>query len=191
MSKKIVFVSLVVLLPLLVFGQSGKGMSDQRQVIVKKEMRCAKSDIAEQLKLDDKQREQIEALQLKLRRDLIPLKAQLQLARLDLQDALKKLDQKAIDAAVGKINEAKAQLFKLHVGQQVEFLKLLSEDQRKLLREKCHPPRIMRRMQMKAPGMGLGADEPQPAFGWIGEDSDPLILDLPLEEIELDIDTDE
>jgi len=191
MSKKIVFVSLIVLLPLLVFGQPGKGMSDQRQVIVKKEMRCAESDMAEQLKLDDKQKEQIEALQLKLHRDLIPLKAQLQLARLDLQDALKKLDQKAIDAAVGKINDAKTQMFKLRIGQRVDFLKLLNEDQRKLMREKCHPPRIMRHMQMKAPGMGLGANEPQPTFGWIGEDSDPLILDLPLEEIELDIDTDE
>lgn len=107
------------------------------RAMIRKELRRHRGPcLEEQLKLTDEQKSSVEKLRLKYRRECIPIEANLKLARLDLKEALQNLDQKKIDEAVKKINDYRGQLFQKRINEKVEFLKLLTPEQKKMLDEK-------------------------------------------------------
>ena len=113
----------------------------------------------------------------------IPLQADLKLARLDLKEALDNLDQKKIDESVKKINDIKAKLFKNKIDQRVEFLKTLTDEQRKILKEKpcgMHKVKKIKRMERR-----FGWDD----MGKLGSEIDELlglVMDIDVGEMEIE-----
>jgi Spy/CpxP family protein refolding chaperone len=127
--------------------------------------------LAEQLKLTDEQKANLEKIRLKYKRERIPVEANLKLARLDLKEALQNLDQKKIDEAVKKINDYRGQLFQKGINEKVEFLKLLTPEQKKMLEEKRCPKPGMGFMGFDLPVIDLGdlpekVQEMLPNFGF-------------------------
>jgi len=161
----------------------------QGEKIIKKEMRCQSEQFAEMLKLTDAQKDQLASIRTKYQRVRIPLQSNLKLAQLDLQDALKDLDQKRIDEAVKSINNIRSDIFKARINEKVEFLKLLTDDQKKMLKEhqmQMGKIRHMKIMRRGGPGMGFIEEENEdmPAFGFLDEPFDLPLFD---EEIEIEL----
>jgi len=212
MRKYAMFLAVITLVPVLLWSQEnrvpqpdkqGKVQEDiakefkwaqvhkmpQGEKIIKKEMRCQSEQFAEMLKLTDAQKDQLASIRTKYQRVRIPLQSNLKLAQLDLQDALKDLDQKRIDEAVKSINNIRSDIFKARINEKEEFLKLLTDDQKKMLKEhqmqmgKISHMKIMRR---GGPGMGFIEEENEdmPAFGFLDEPFDLPLFD---EEIEIEL----
>ncbi|GEM_PF-514742 len=212
MRKYAMFLAVITLVPVLLWSQEnrvpqpdkqGKVQEDiakefkwaqvhkmpQGEKIIKKEMRCQSEQFAEMLKLTDAQKDQLASIRTKYQRVRIPLQSNLKLAQLDLQDALKDLDQKRIDEAVKSINNIRSDIFKARINEKVEFLKLLTDDQKKMLKEhqmQMGKIRHMKIMRRGGPGMGFIEEENEdmPAFGFLDEPFDLPLFD---EEIEIEL----
>lgn len=214
MRKYAMFFAVITLVPVLLWSQENRVPQPDKQgkvqediakefkwaqvhkmpqfekEMIKKEMRCGKGEnIAEMLKLTDAQKDQLANIRTKYQRVRIPLQSNLKLAHLDLQDALKSLDQKRIDEAVKSINNIRSDIFKARINEKVEFLKLLTDDQKKMLKEhqtKMGNMRHMKIMRRGSPGMGFIEEENEdvPAFGFLDEPFDLPLFD---EEIEIEL----
>lgn len=153
------------------------------KVPMRKEIRLRRGlCLEEELKLTDEQKSNVEKLRLKYRRERIPIQANLKLAQLDLQEAIKALDQKKVDEAVKKINDYRGQLFQKRINEKVEFLKLLTPEQKKMLDEK-KPHRF---------GIGfLGGEAPEwvPEIDWaaIPEKVQEFLPDFSFLDLNLDL----
>jgi len=150
--------------------------------------------LAEQLKLTDEQKANLEKIRLKYKRERIPIEANLKLARLDLKEALQNLDQKKIDEAVKKINDYRGQLFQKGINEKVEFLKLLTPEQKKMLEEKQCPKPGMGFMGFDLPVIDLGdlpekVQEILPNFGFADLPFDFLMSEA--EETEAEVEPNE
>lgn len=217
MQKYVVMLLTTVLVPAFLFSQEmTKPQVEKRVEIIKEKPEGAqchgmkapmpkgmsrrelrfqhRACLAEQLKLTDEQKANLEKMRLKYRRERIPLQANLKLAQLDLQEGIKALDQKKIDEAVKKINDFKGQLFQKRINEKVEFLKLLTPEQKKMLDEKkCNKPG-MGGMGLEMPGFvpefGLGnlpekIQDLVPTLGLLDFDFDFPMLDE--EDVEVEI----
>ena len=101
------------------------------------EMRAHRQDVLEQLNLSDKQKEQIKTLRQAQERRMIPLRASMEEAQLDLRDAMS-ADQPSkakIDAAIDRLSDLRANAQKERVGSMLEMRNLLTADQRKKLKD--------------------------------------------------------
>ena len=152
MKKNSLFFLTLLIVPALILAQpAGKGKAESgRQPMKRTEMQCRgeyKTSMQDLLKLTDQQKTDHKNINLKYRRQNIQLRADLELANLDLREAIEKLEQKKIDESVKKINDIKARLYKNRIDRKVEFLKLLTEEQRNILREQPCRMRKVRRIQ--------------------------------------------
>ncbi|HQC61700.1 MAG: Spy/CpxP family protein refolding chaperone [Candidatus Neomarinimicrobiota bacterium] len=188
--KKYFILGLILLtVPALILAQpevKGKAEPCQQALKGSHEMHCQgqyKTPLADLLKLTDQQKVDHKKIMVKYQRLNIPLQADLKLARLDLKEALDNLDQKKIDESVKKINDIKAKLFKNKIDQRVEFLKTLTDEQRKILKEKpcgMHKVKKIKRMERR-----FGWDD----MGKLGSEIDELlglVMDIDVGEMEIE-----
>ena len=188
--KKSIILSLILLtVPALILAQPAvKGQTEPCQQALKgaQEMHCqgqCKTPLADLLKLTDQQKVDHKKIMVKYQRLNIPLQADLKLARLDLKEALDNLDQKKIDESVKKINDIKAKLFKNKIDQRVEFLKTLTDEQRKILKEKpcgMHKVKKIKRLEGR-----FGWDD----MGKLGSEIDELlglVMDIDVGDMEIE-----
>jgi Spy/CpxP family protein refolding chaperone len=129
--KRSIIALLMVALPVLILAQPKEMMTPAAERMDKPMKFCQK------LNLTDAQKEQLHQLQLDHQKKVIPLQADLKLARLDLDELINTdADAKKIDAAIKKVNEVKGQLFELRIKHQVAFRNILTDEQRNILK-KC------------------------------------------------------
>jgi len=126
--------------------------------------------MAEKLKLTDQQVEQIQEIKLRHDREMIRLKADLKLARLDLKEIMMKakIDEKAALSKQDNISKVKASIDKTRLQHKLDIRRILTEDQFKQLQKMRmkHGPRGRRGPH--APGGfrgGPGCDGPYPMMG--------------------------
>jgi len=193
MKKSILFGLILFLVPALILAQppnKGKAESCGQEMKAGQGMNCWQPggmSEADMLKLTDQQKADHKKIALKYQRLNIPLQSNLKLANLDLKEAMESLDQKKIDESVKKINDIKAELFKNRINQRVEFVKLLTAEQKTMLKNRPCGMRKMRKVMMKGPAggcdMGVIDEDMNPSFGF-GADLPPMDMD---EEIEMEI----
>lgn len=106
-------------------GRMGAGMRGHRQ------------DVMARLNLSDRQKEQIRDIRQENQRRMIPLNARLQEARLDLRQLLEaeSPNRTRIDAAIDRMADLRAEAHKARLATHLEVRSLLTEEQRKQLRE--------------------------------------------------------
>ncbi|HPC36644.1 MAG TPA: Spy/CpxP family protein refolding chaperone [Candidatus Marinimicrobia bacterium] len=163
MKKNFILGLILLTIPALIMAQPAvKGRTEPCQQALKgaQETHCqgqCKAPMADLLKLTDQQKVDHKKIMVKYQRLNIPLQADLKLAHLDLKEAIENLDQKKIDESVKKINDTKAKLFKNKIDQRVEFLKTLTDEQRKILKEQpCGIHKVKKIKRMEYPS-GLGS----------------------------------
>ena len=106
-------------------GRMGAGMRGHHQ------------DVMAKLDLSDRQKEQIATIRQKQQRKMIPLHASLQEAALDLRELTQAdhPDRARIDAAIDRMARLRAEAQKSRVATMLEVHSLLTDSQRKMLRE--------------------------------------------------------
>lgn len=99
--------------------------------------RGGRGDRMAKLNLTDRQKEQIRTIRQQQQRRMIPLRARLQEANLDLRQLLRadRPSQARIDAAIDHVAELRADAHKARVASMLEIRGLLTDAQRKQLRE--------------------------------------------------------
>lgn len=109
--------------PMKMKGAPGKMMEEQT--------------LCEKLKLTDEQIAKLDDIQKKYQKEVIGLRADLRLAQLELRDLVEKeASQKEIQKALNKVNNLRAKMLELHINKKLEIGKVLTDEQKKLLREK-------------------------------------------------------
>ena len=109
-------------------GRMGAGMRGHRQ------------DVMARLDLSDRQKEQIQGIRQENQRRMIPINARLQEARLDLRQLMQadSPNQARIDAAIDRMADLRAEAHKARLATHLEIRSVLTEEQRKKLREQGH-----------------------------------------------------
>lgn len=88
-------------------------------------------DICEQLNLTPEQQDQIHDLKVAHQKKMVPLQADLKLARLELEELIRKGDtSKKLDAAIKKVNDLRAKQFDMQVKHRLDVGKILTDEQR-------------------------------------------------------------
>jgi Spy/CpxP family protein refolding chaperone len=100
-------------------------------------MRGGRGDMMARLNLTDRQKEQIKTIREQQQRRMIPLNARLQEANLDLRQLLQadRPNQARIDAAIDQVAGLRADAHKARVASMLEIKGLLTDAQKKQLRE--------------------------------------------------------
>jgi len=189
MKRSILIGIVLLIVPALILAQpAGKSQGEPcGQMEMQAGMNCPPMGAMpgmNMLKLTDQQKAEHKKINLKYQRLNIPLRSDLKLANLDLKEAMENLDQKKIDEAVKKINDINAKLFKNKIDQKIEFMKTLTEEQKKILKDRPCGMHKMRKVQMMKDcgDMGLLDTEIDVSFGF-GAD---LPTDIDTDDIELD-----
>lgn len=186
--KKSVLIGLTLLvIPALILAQpAGKSQGEPcGQMEMPAGMNCPPMGAMpgmNMLKLTDQQKAEHKKINLKYQRLNIPLRSDLKLANLDLKEAMESLDQKKIDEAVKKINDINARLFKNKIDRKVEFMKTLTDEQKKMLKDRpCGMRKMNGRQDIGGCGdMGLMNTDIDVSFGF-GADLPTDIDDSELE----------
>jgi len=173
MKKTTILGLMLLIIPALIFAQPiAKGQDEPcGKMEMKAAMNCAPMGAMpgmNMLKLTDQQKADLKKIHIKYQRLNIPLHSDLNLANLDLKEAIENLDQKKIDEAVKKLNDIKAKLFKNRIDQKIEFLKLLTDEQKKMLKDRPCRMQNMKRMpgQGRCEDMGCSETDEDIAFGF-------------------------
>ncbi|MCG2715194.1 MAG: Spy/CpxP family protein refolding chaperone [Candidatus Marinimicrobia bacterium] len=104
--------------------------------VVKKHMMTGKHmEMAEKLNLNAEQKEQMHQLRVKHQKAIIPITADLKLARLELEELISSDgSSKKIDAAIGKINDLKGKFLELRVKHRIVMRNILTDDQKAMIK---------------------------------------------------------
>jgi Spy/CpxP family protein refolding chaperone len=124
--KKVSIIILMVALPALLLAQP-HGMS--------RSMHQSGSWMGmEQLNLSDEQADQLHTLRIAHQKKMVPLRADLQLAQIELDELVRAGDSsKKLDAAIKKVNDLEGSLNELRIKHQIEVDKVLTEEQRRMM----------------------------------------------------------
>lgn len=148
-----------------------------KQVIKKRMMTGKQTGMAEKLNLNDEQKEQMHQLRVNKQKAVVPLQADLKLARLELEELIRNNDtSKKIDAAVKKINNLRGNLFEIQVKHRIAVKNVLTREQQEMIKHRKHD---MRR--------GCGKKEPCHGHGMMGEFFRPDWEEGAMENIEVEI----
>lgn len=116
------------------FGQMGKHHGQGFQGKQGCDMQGTRAGLHEQLELTPDQIKQIQASKLEARKKIIPLKADLQLAKLELHEMMRTDGSKAaLDQKVDEIGAIKVKIQKIRIGEKLEFRSLLTAEQKEKL----------------------------------------------------------
>jgi len=128
-----------------------------------------KSGLVEELNLTSDQIKQMQESKLSMQKALIPLQSEVKLARLELQELLRKgANKSTLDQKIDEISTIKAKIQKLHMAQRVEFRDMLTAEQKsKLEAMPLHMGKNGRGGGRGGHGHGTGfrGDCPQPGGG--------------------------
>lgn len=93
--------------------------------------------IKEQLKLSEKQTDQLEKISLSSRKDMIRLKADMEILSLELEPLMeaKKFDRSAVEAVLNKIEVVRTKMSKVRTKMLLDTREVLTQDQYKKLKE--------------------------------------------------------
>jgi len=106
-----------------------------KQLIKKRVMTGKQMGMAEKLNLNDEQKEQMHQLRVNKQKAVVPLQADLKLARLELEELIRNDDtSKKIDAAVKKINNLKGNLFEIQVKHRIAVKNVLTKEQQEMIK---------------------------------------------------------
>jgi Spy/CpxP family protein refolding chaperone len=106
-----------------------------RRVIKKYMMTGKHMEMAEKLNLNEEQKEQRHQLRVKHQKAIIPITADVKLARLELEELIRSDgSSKKIDAAIGKINDLKGKFLKLRVKHRIAMRNILTDDQKAMIK---------------------------------------------------------
>jgi Spy/CpxP family protein refolding chaperone len=90
---------------------------------------CGK--MADELELTKDQRKQLETIRVNFRKEMIPMRAQLQVLNIDLQQLIRSdAKQMEIDAKIDQIGKLRTELQKKNVGHRIAMRTILTPDQR-------------------------------------------------------------
>lgn len=93
-----------------------------------------KAEMAEYLELTDEQIERHKEIRLETQKQIIPLQADLKMARLELRELMSDgAAQSAVDAKIDEIGRIRTEMQKLRVGQHMQFREVLTEEQQNKL----------------------------------------------------------
>jgi len=129
--------------------------------------------IKAELGLTDEQEAQLRQLHLDQRKAQIRRRADLQVARMDLQQLLsaKTVDDKAMAAKMKEINDLTAAGLKAHVDNQLALRKVLTPEQLEKMKQLHHRPGAPQMRGRRGPRRGEG---PQPIDeGMLGDEGEP------------------
>ena len=128
--KKLIVAALIVVVVIGVFAQPMK-MKGAPEKMIKERCLC------EELQLTDEQVTKLDEIQKKYQKEVIKLRAELKLANLELKELVEKeASQKDIQKALDKVNNLRAKMLSLRVNKRLEIGKVLTDKQKKLLKEK-------------------------------------------------------
>lgn len=83
------------------------------------------------LDLTADQIKQVQSIRLEAKKKLIPLQSDLELARIDLHEAIRSgATQSAVDAKIDAMSNIRSQMQKIRVGQMIQFRNLLTDEQK-------------------------------------------------------------
>lgn len=95
-----------------------------------------KAGMAEYLELTDEQTERHREIRLETQKQIIPLQADLKMARLELREMMSDgAAQSAVDAKIDEIGRIRTEMQKLRVGQHIQFREVLTEEQQQKLKK--------------------------------------------------------
>lgn len=145
--------SLTILLAVLVIP--GMMLAGPQKVLKKKVLRIMhQPKLEERLKLSDEQKEQQRKIKIDYQKKRIPLQASLKLARIDLKELMRDdAPQTKIYKSVDKVHGISGKLFKLRIRQRMEMRKVLTTEQKKLMKEHAYPKKCMRFKGHRSPMM--------------------------------------
>ncbi|MCK4640229.1 MAG: hypothetical protein KAU06_02725 [Candidatus Marinimicrobia bacterium] len=133
--KRLTTVIILLAIPALV-------IAGPRRVIKKHMMTEKRMEMAEILDLNEEQKEQMHQLRVKHQKAVIPITADLKLARLELEELIRSDGSlKKIDVVIGKINDLKGKFLKLRVKHRIAMRNILTDDQKAMIKyhKACHP----------------------------------------------------
>ncbi|MBO8151887.1 MAG: Spy/CpxP family protein refolding chaperone [Candidatus Marinimicrobia bacterium] len=129
--KKLMVAALIVVVVIGAFAQPMKMKKGVPEKMI--EERC----LCEELQLTDEQVTKLDEIQKKYQKEVIKLRAELKLANLELKELVEKeASQKDIQKALDKVNNLRAKMLSLRVNKRLEIGKVLTDKQKKLLKEK-------------------------------------------------------
>jgi len=106
-----------------------------KRVIKKRIMTGKPMEMAVKLNLNDEQKEQMHQLRVKHKKAIIPITADLKLARLDLEELIRSDgSSKKIDVAIGKINDLKGKFLEIRVKHRIAMRNILTDDQKAMIK---------------------------------------------------------
>jgi Spy/CpxP family protein refolding chaperone len=116
------------------FGQMGRQQGQGFRGRQGCDMQGRMPTLHEQLELTADQIEQIQTFKMEARKKIIPLKADLQMARLELHEIMRNNGTKAaLDQKIDEIGAIKVKIQKIRIGEKLEFRNILTAEQREKL----------------------------------------------------------
>lgn len=149
MRKIVLLLTLVI--PMVLGAQGMPPMQHHEDGFEKKD--CVRG--LEQLDLTDAQKDQLHEVQIDFRKKEIRLRADLELADIDLQELIAdNVTGKKLDAAIDKVADLKSEMFKTRIARRLQVRKVLTDEQKAELKKL----RRGRKPHMKEPKMGGKGD---------------------------------
>jgi len=132
--------------------------------------------LAEELSLTDQQKGQMESMAFQHQKQMIPLRADLKLAKLELREimATARVDEKAAISKNEKISSIKAEISKMKLLHKLEMRKILTEEQQAKLKDLKREHRRHNRAGGRGPRAGnFDGPGPMPGMGPMGPGKGP------------------
>lgn len=129
--KKLTAMIVVFAIPALV-------LAGPRKMMREKPASGMRMEICAELNLTAEQQQKIEALRLAHQKEMVPLRADIQLAKLELEELVRAGDtSKKLDAAIKKVNDLKAKQFEKQVKHRMDVANILTDEQKAIWRTHC------------------------------------------------------
>ncbi len=156
--KKLTAMIITFAIPALVLAGPRKMMKDKPGTMGRMES-CA------ELNLTAEQQQKIDALRLAHQKEMVPLRADIQLAKLELEELVRAGDtSKKLDAAIQKVNELESKQYQKQVKHRVAVANVLTDEQKAIWRTRCRAYGMESRFRNcgEEPGMMGGPRPPRP-----------------------------
>lgn len=147
--KKLSALIILFAIPALVLGGPRKMMGEKPAPGMRKES-CA------ELNLTAEQQQKIDALRLAHQKEMIPLQADIRLAKLELEELVRTGDtSKKMDAAIKKVNDLKSKQYEKRIKHRIEVANILTDEQKAIWLKHCRTGEMGNRSGKRGAGCGM------------------------------------
>jgi len=141
-SSIAILIAIMIMIPAMILA-NGNQRPIQRQM--RRQIVRQAPQLQDRLQLTEQQRERMHGLRVQYQKNRIPLRSDLQLAEIELEELIRtEAGDRSIASQIDKINKLRGDLYGLRVRERVARSKMLTPQQRQTLRE-FGPGRRMRR----------------------------------------------